>query len=238
MEVANPGILLAFGAGLLSFLSPCCLPLYPSYISYISGVSAADLRGQPTREQRIKAMQHTLFFLLGFSAIFVALGLSTSLLAQFFIGYKLWIQRLGGLLVILFGLALLGVLRLGFLQREKRIQLSRQPSGYLGSAAVGFAFAAGWTPCIGPIMASVLVLAASQPASGLPLMLAYTLGFAIPFLVLAWTLGSLQFFSRYSRWVDRVGGGLLVVMGALLFTGTMNRLTAALIGLYGGWVGF
>lgn len=237
MTAANPGVVLAFVAGLLSFLSPCCLPLYPSYLSYISGISVEELQAGAPATRR-KALVHAIWFLAGFSTVFVALGLSTSLLGSFFTANQKLIQRVGGVLVVAMGLSLLGLLPIGFLRREARITFSRLPQGYLGSLLFGLSFAAGWTPCIGPIMASILVLAATNPGTGGVLMGAYALGFSIPFLILAYMVGSLPFFRRYARVVDRVSGALLIVMGTLLFTGQMSRLTAWLIGLYGGWVGF
>ncbi|MBX6378259.1 MAG: cytochrome c biogenesis protein CcdA [Clostridia bacterium] len=228
---------LAFLAGLLSFLSPCCLPVYPSYLSYISGVSFDELKtGAPAVRRR--ALRHALAFVLGFSSVFVALGASSSLLGTLFIGYREIVQRVGGLLIVAMGLFLLGLLPRRFLQREWRLPWAGRPSGYIGSALAGLAFAAGWTPCIGPILASVLVLAAANPAAGLRLLGAYAAGFAVPFLALAYAVGSVRFLRRYAPLTERVSGGVLVAMGILLFSGEMSRVTAWFITLYGGWIGF
>lgn len=237
MTPASPNAILALAAGFLSFLSPCCLPLYPSYLSYMSGISMDEMTASPA-ESRRKVMNHAIFFVLGFSVIFVAMGLSFSLIGQLFSDYKDVIRIVGGVLVVIFGLSLLGLLRIPFLQREARLQFSRRPSGFAGSALVGLGFAAGWTPCIGPILGSILVLAAQNPGSGALLMGMYSVGFAIPFLVLAYAMGSFKFFRRYSRQVDLVSGGLLVVVGVLLAMGWMTRITGVLINAFGGFRGF
>ena len=234
---ASPNLFLALVAGLASFISPCCLPLYPSYLSYISGVPADQMDSMGAASRR-RVLSHAIAFVLGFSVVFVALGLSASLLGQFFLTYKDVLRRVGGIVVIVLGLSMLGVLRIPLLQREARLRLANRPAGFLGSALVGLSFAAGWTPCIGPILGSILVLAAANPGSGGLLMAAYSLGFAVPFLILAYAIGSLKFFRRYARQVNIVAGVLLVVVGTLLFMGWMTRITTFLIGLYGGFTGF
>lgn len=235
-EFTNPGLLLAFGAGVLSFLSPCCLPIYPAYLSYLSGVSVAAGGGR--RAVRRRVMTHAVLFVLGFSIIWIALGQTASLLSQFFINYKLWLARIGGGLVIVLGLILLRVMHVPFLMREYRVHMAQRPAGYLGSVWVGMGFAAGWTPCIGPILSAVVILAASRPGEGALLLLAYSLGFAVPFLVLAYTMGSTQWLLRYSGTVERIGGGLMVVMGLLLVSGRLSVLLGWLTQLLGGFQGF
>lgn len=232
----NPGLVFAFGAGVLSFLSPCCLPIYPSYLSYLTGMSVGELQ-QNNPRARGHVLRHALVFVLGFSVIWVALGLGASALGQFFVGNRDLLSRIGGALVILMGLALLGVLKIPFLMREARLQLARKPQGYLGTFVVGLAFAAGWTPCIGPILTAVLAVAAQSPGQGAPLLLAFSLGFAVPFILLAYALGSARWLMRYSLALERVGGGLMVVMGLLLITGRLERLTAWLIEVT-GFAGF
>ncbi|MDB5084383.1 MAG: cytochrome biosis protein [Bacilli bacterium] len=238
MNVAAPSLTIAFAAGLLSFVSPCCLPLYPSYISYITGVSFDQIKSAEHRGVRSRAVIHSLFFIIGFSIIFVALGLSASLIGQFFITYKTIVRVLGGALIIVMGLFLLELIQWDFLFREKKWHLASKPTGYLGSILVGISFAAGWTPCIGPILSGVLLYAASNPGSGLLLMTSYTLGFAIPFLILAVTLGSIRWLQRYSMIVSKIGGAIMVVMGVLLMTDQMTRITAWLIHLTGGFTGY
>lgn len=232
----SPGLILAFGAGVLSFLTPCCLPIYPSYLSYLTGLSVGELQ-QRNPATRGYVLRHALIFVLGFSVIWVALGLGASALGQFFIGNRQILSRIGGILVIAMGLALLGVLRIPLLMREARIQLARKPEGYLGTFVVGLAFAAGWTPCIGPILTAVLAVAAASPGQGAPLLLAFSAGFAVPFLLLAYALGSARWLGRYSLALERVGGALMVAMGALLLSGRLERLTAWLIEVT-GFAGF
>ncbi|MCG0237790.1 MAG: cytochrome c biogenesis protein CcdA [Firmicutes bacterium] len=238
IPVKTPNLLVALAAGVLSFLSPCVLPVYPSYLSYLTGLSAAELAaGGP--EARRQVLRHGAMFVLGFSVIWVALGLGTTVLAYLFRAYQETLRWMGGLLVMAMGLTLLGVLRIPFFMRERRLQLARRPSGYLGSFVVGIAFAAGWTPCIGPILTAVLVLAEQNPGQGVPLLAAYSLGFAVPFLLLAYGLGSARWLARYSGMVERVGGALMVVMGFLLVTGQLQRLISWLIALTpGGFTGF
>ncbi len=228
----NPGLVLAFGAGVLSFLSPCCLPIYPSYLSYLTGLSVGELQ-ENSPEVRSRVLRHAIVFVLGFSVIWVALGLSASVLGQFFYGYRDLLTKVGGILVTVMGLSLLGVIRIPFLMREARVQLAQKPQGYVGTFVVGLAFAAGWTPCIGPILTAVLAVAMQSPGQGAPLLLAFSLGFAVPFLALAYALGSARWLARYSLVLERVGGALMVAMGLLLVTGRLSRLTAWLIDLTG-----
>lgn len=232
METATPSIVFAFGAGVLSFLSPCVVPVYPSYISYLTGMSLGEIESGGARA-RAQVMQHAVFFMLGFSVIWVALGLVTSALSGLFYSGRGVLRLVGGVIMVAMGLALLGVLRIPLLQREARVQLARKPAGYVGSFVVGLAFAAGWTPCIGPILTAVLALAASQPGTGVPLLLAYSLGFALPFLLLAYGLGSARWLARYSGLVERVGGGLMILTGVLLATGRLERILAWLIAVTG-----
>jgi cytochrome c-type biogenesis protein len=234
---AQPSLWLAFGAGLLSFISPCCLPLYPSYLSYISGITFASV-DTPTIGRRLRALSHTVFFVLGFSSVFVALGLSASAFGQWFAEFRDVIRVVGGLIVITMGLVLSGVFTPGWVMREHRWQYSARGAGYLTSLLVGISFAAGWTPCIGPILASVLVLTATHAANGLILITAYILGFAIPFFILAFTLGSVRWLARYGAILQRWAGVLLVVMGIALTFNLMSRITAWLVQLSGGFTGF
>lgn len=235
----TPTFYLAFVAGLLSFVSPCCLPLYPSYISYITGVSFDEMKSTENRNKiRNKALVHSLFFVLGFSIIFIALGMSASVIGRLFVVYKDLVRQIGGILVIVMGLFLAGAIKPGFLYKQKKWTLKSKPVGYLGSMLVGISFAAGWTPCVGPILASVLILAATNAASGMILMFFYALGFAIPFLILAYTLGSVRSILKYSETISKIGGWLMVLMGILLLTNWITRISALLISIFGGFVGF
>jgi cytochrome c-type biogenesis protein len=224
---------LALSAGLLSFLSPCVLPLIPSYVGFLTGMSVEQLE-----VRRGTALLHALWFVGGFSLIFLALGASASALGVLLGRYQGWIGRVGGVLVIFFGLYLLGVLRPAFLMRERSIQLARKPAGYLGSAVVGIAFGAAWTPCVGPILGGILTLAAARATvgEGAALLGVYALGLAIPFLITAVALDRFlvwfQRFRPYIVWVDRVAGVILITLGILLVTdrftllaGYLTRLT-------------
>jgi cytochrome c-type biogenesis protein len=224
-EPATLGLVVAFVAGLLSFLSPCVLPLVPSYIGFLTGMTLPELGSR-----RRAALTHALLFVAGFSLVFILLGASATALGRSLVYHQVWLQRGGGVLIILFGLLCLGVLRTPGLLSERRFQLQRKPIGYLGSALVGMAFAAGWTPCIGPVLGGILGLAAtSQDVSrGMLLLAVYSAGLAVPFLVAALAiesfLGWFQRFRRFLPWVMRVSGLLLVFVGALLLTGEFTRL--------------
>lgn len=231
-------IWLAFGAGFLSFISPCCLPLYPSYISYITGMSVSQLQGEQTRQIKTLTLIHTLFFIIGFSIIFFALGLSASWLGQTFISNQKLISMLGGILVIVLGLFVMGIINPKWLMREKKWSVKRKGTGYLSSTLVGIGFAAGWTPCVGPILASVLILAAANPAQGIIYITAYTLGFAIPFFVMAFFIGRTKWILKYSTKLMKAGGAIMIVSGVLLYTGQMTKITTFLIDIFGGFTGF
>jgi cytochrome c-type biogenesis protein len=226
-------VAVAFLAGLLSFLSPCVLPLVPSYLSFVTGMSGVAEIGA----RRHRALLHAALFVIGFSLIFAALGATATALGRLLHAYQDWLQRIGGLLIILLGLYTLGAVRIAALSRETRFQLSDKPLGFLGSVLVGMAFGAGWTPCIGPILGSILIYTSTRAdlAQGLALLSAYSLGFAVPFLVAAWALEAFlrwfQRFRRYIGWVERVAGVLLVLMGVLLVTGSFTLASAWLQGL-------
>jgi cytochrome c-type biogenesis protein len=228
----TPSFALAFVAGLLSFLTPCVLPLVPSYVGFLTGLTLEELE-----VRRGAALAHALWFVAGFSLVFVALGATASALGLLLLHWQVWIGRIGGVVVILFGLYLLGLLRPAFLMRERKIELARKPIGYLGSAFVGIAFGAAWTPCIGPILGAILTLAAAQASlgQGTALLAAYALGLAIPFVITALALDRFliwfQRFRRYIVWVDRVAGILLILMGVLLVTDKFTLLAGWLQGL-------
>jgi cytochrome c-type biogenesis protein len=222
----------AFGAGLASFLSPCVLPLIPSYVTFITGMTLDDL----PRARRV-ALVHALLFVLGFSLIFLALGASATLLGRLLVTYRVWISRVGGLLVLVFGLYLLGIFKLGAFSRERRVHITDKPLGYLGTVVVGVAFGAGWTPCIGPILGSILTYAASQGqvSRGVLLLGCYSLGLAVPFVIAAVAierfLEAFNAMKRHMIWVTRVSGVLLVIVGVLMITDYMVVVTGALQGL-------
>jgi cytochrome c-type biogenesis protein len=228
---AQLGLAVAFVAGLLSFLSPCVLPLVPSYLGFVTGMTLPEMQ---TGNGRRQALAHALLFVLGFSLVFVLLGLSATALGRVLNVYQLWLERIGGLLVLLFGLWCLGAVRLDFLEREQRVHLETKPVGFLGSALVGMAFGAGWTPCIGPILGGILGLAASERelARGAFLLAAYSLGLAVPFLLAALAVERfLEWFTRFRRHLGTVraaSGVLLVVVGLLMLSGRFTRLAGLL----------
>jgi cytochrome c-type biogenesis protein len=221
------GIAIAFTAGILSFLSPCVLPLVPSYLTFVTGMSLEDLQEGVNRRA---TLIHSTLFVLGFSSIFILLGASASFLGQFFRHYEVWIARIGGLIIIILGLHLAGVWRLTPLLREKRVHLSDKPAGYLGTLGVGMAFGAGWTPCIGPILGAILTYGFSQETmwAGVGLLTVYSLGLAVPFLLAALALDwFLQAFARFRTWipvVEKASGVLLIFLGLLLLTGRFTVL--------------
>lgn len=245
----NVTILAAFGAGLLSFISPCVLPLIPGYLSYVSGLSLDEMRGTtvpvgasgaaavataPVAATRRQVVLASLAFILGFSLVFVALGASASALGQFLTARLRILSRIAGAVVIIFGLHTMGVLRIEWLYQEKRVQTKKQPVGLFGAALVGIAFAFGWTPCLGPILAGILAVAATQDTvgDGVRLLSAYSLGLGVPFLATALAID--RFFAAFAKIrrhyhkIELVSGALLVAIGVLIFT---NRFT-----IIAGWL--
>lgn len=230
-------LLLAFGAGFLSFISPCTLPLYPAFLSYITGMTLDELKTNRGILQR-RGMLHTLFFLIGFSSIFIALGFSTSLFYTFFQQNQELIRQVGAIFIVLFGLLVVGVFKPEFLMKERRIQFKNRPSGYLGTVLIGMAFAAGWQPCTGPILASVFVLATDNPGSGVWYMLAYVLGFAIPFFVLSLFITRLGWIRKHNAKIVKIGGYVMIAVGILLFFDGMTYIIRLLSPIFGDFQGF
>jgi cytochrome c-type biogenesis protein len=225
-DTVSVGIGISFAAGLLSFLSPCVLPLIPSYITFVTGLSLEDVG----RARRI-ALVHSLLFVTGFTLIFLALGATASGVGRL-LGYnREWVSRVGGVIVILLGLYLMGALNFSWFARERRLHVADKPLGYLGTVFVGMAFAAGWTPCIGPILGAVLTYTASSADlnKGLVLLLAYSLGLAVPFVLAALMIERfMQLFQKYRGfmvWTSRIAGALLIIVGVMMLTDTMRLLT-------------
>jgi cytochrome c-type biogenesis protein len=232
----NVSLFAAFVAGVLSFISPCVLPLIPGYLSYISGISLDEMRGTsagtavavmaPGVQRRVVVT--SLFFILGFSLVFVSLGASATLFGQFLMSRLELLGRIAGVIIIIFGLHTMGVLRIGWLYSEKRFQTSNRPVGFFGAMLVGVAFAFGWTPCIGPILAGILTIAAGEETvgDGIRLLAVYSAGLGIPFLLTALAIN--RFFKAFARirrhyhTIEVISGALLVAIGVLIFT---NRFT-------------
>lgn len=237
MSNVNVGIALAAGAA--SFISPCCLPLYPSYLSYITGLSVQELKsGGKTKETRALVMGHTLAFVLGFSAVFYTLGFGAGLFGDFFHSQRELIRRLAGVLIVAMGLFLLGIIKPEALLRERKLQFKRRPAGFAGSLLLGIGFSAGWSPCVGPILTAIVALSASEPGAWFPLITAYSIGFGLPFLALAFFVGGARRMLKYSGLLMKLGGGLMVIMGLLLFTGQMFRVTVWLQSVTPEWLIF
>lgn len=236
-STADPTLLLAFLAGLLSFISPCCLPLYPSYLSYITGISVSELKESRSFVLK-KVLIHTIFFIIGFSIIFISLGFAATMIGNLFIKNQDMIRQLGGILIIAMGLFMLGLFKPAVFMKERRWQLNSKPAGYLGSTLVGLSFAAGWTPCIGPILTAVLALSASNPSQGMFLIMSYTMGFSLPFLLISLFIGKLKWLQRHSVYIIKVGGAFMLLTGFLLYTDKMTDITVWFIRIFGGFTGF
>jgi cytochrome c-type biogenesis protein len=231
----NISLVVAFAGGVLSFVSPCVLPLVPGYLSFISGVTVEELRGrtdapQLSAEARKQVLLAALLFVLGFSVVFVALGATASALGQF-VNERLWLlEKIAGVVLILFGLHTMGLLRIRWLYAEKRLQTEGRPTTLLGAFVVGLAFAFGWTPCIGPILAAILTLAATTDTvgRGIVLLIVYSLGLGVPFLLTALAVN--RFFAAYARVrrhfhaLELVAGLLMIVVGVMVFTGRFTML--------------
>ncbi|AJK85936.1 MAG TPA: cytochrome C biogenesis protein CcdA [Lysinibacillus sp.] len=230
-------LILAFGAGLLSFVSPCSLPLYPAFLSYITGISFNELKEEKGILRR-KSLIHTLLFLLGFSIIFMALGFSTSFIGKIFIQYKELLRQFGAIFMVFFGLVILGFFKFDILQSEKKISFKKRPKGYFGSVLIGMGFAAGWTPCTGPILAGVIALGVSNPGQGMLYMLFYVLGFSIPFLIMSLFIGKMKFLQRKNGLFMKIGGAIMILMGVLLYFDMMTKIIAFLTPIFGGFTGF
>jgi len=236
VETVTVSYSLAFLAGIVSFLSPCILPVVPAYVTFVSGVGLEELREGNVRGARRTAVLHAFLFAVGFGIVFMTLGAAATTAGRTLARYLPLMNRLGGGLIVLFGLYLAG-LRIPGLSRELRLHLARKPAGLLGSVGVGVVFGAGWTPCIGPVLASILLYASLEAtvSQGVTLLGVYALGLGIPFVLSAaavnWLLLGAE---RVRRWivpVRRAAGILLVVIGVLMVTGEFARLTAFLADL-------
>ncbi len=227
--------IIAFSAGLLSFASPCVLPLVPSYITYITGASFKELTNIEGRSKlRWVTIFHSLFFIMGFSFVFILMGASATYLGQLLAQYQYWIMKGGGVLIILLGIHFTGIIQLPFLQMEKRFEMRKKPLGYAGSLLVGVAFAAGWTPCIGPILSTILIYASTSKkfTTGILLLTYYSIGLGIPFFLssLAFNsfLSAFDKIKRYMKVINIISGIFLIGIGILFLTDTFKEINAYL----------
>jgi len=234
---ADLNVFFAFGAGFLSFISPCTLPLYPAFLSYITGMSLDDLQSDTKRMSKT-GMLHTLFFLIGFSIIFIALGFGSSFLGTFFQENIEILRQVGAIFIVLFGLIISGLFAPEFLMKDRKVQFKNRPTGYFGTLLIGIGFSAGWTPCMGPIIGAIIALASTNPGSGMVYMLSYVLGFAIPFFVLSFFVTRIRAIRKYSGPIMKIGGYIMIGFGILLFFDGMTYIISWLSPIFGGFTGF
>ncbi|TLY37774.1 MAG: cytochrome c biogenesis protein CcdA [Nitrospirae bacterium] len=234
-QAPDISLFIAFAAGLLSFVSPCVLPLVPSYVTYITGLSLEELTSETDRARvRGVIIVNSLLFITGFSLVFVAFGASASLVGQLLVTYQDFIRKFGGLLIVVFGLYVMGVLKLKFLMAEKRIHLQSRPAGYIGSVLIGVAFAAGWTPCVGPILGTILVYASTSDSmlTGVKLLASYSLGIGLPLFLTALAVDSfINYFKKikaYMYGISVASGVFLVLVGVMIYTNSLTVLTSIL----------
>jgi len=226
----NVTLISAFAAGVASFVSPCVLPLVPAYISFISGVSLEQLKEGQSDSSRKSVILTSLIFIAGFSTIFILLGASATYAGQFLLKNKILFNRIAGAIIIIFGLHVAGLFQIKFLNYEKRFNVTRKPVGVLSTYLVGLAFAGGWTPCIGPILAAILLVASNQQTSGQGMLLlaSYSLGLGIPFFLTGIALNTFfSFFSwvkRHYRQIEYASAALLIILGIMVMTNQFTRL--------------
>lgn len=241
--MTDVSIFVAFAAGIFSFLSPCVLPLIPSYLSFVSGVSLDEMRGdQAPTDVRSRVVLNSIAFIVGFSLVFVSLGASASFLGSLFFGYRNLIRILGGLFILVVGFYLIGLFKIAALERYLQFNLKDKPAGYLGSVLVGITFAVAWTPCVGPILGAILALAGTsgEVSRGTLLLTTYAAGLALPFFLSALAIDSFfqfsQSFRRYIQTIHVMGGVLLVVVGILLLTDYMTFLNSYVLRFTPDWL--
>ncbi len=241
--MTDVNILVAFAAGVFSFLSPCVLPLIPSYLSFVSGVSLEEMRTvTKTRSVRLRVLLNSIAFIVGFSLVFVSLGASASFLGSLFLSYRSLIRMLGGVFILLVGLYLVGLFKISALERYLQYNLKDKPAGYLGSVLVGITFAVAWTPCVGPILGAILALAGTsgEVGRGTLLLTTYAAGLGLPFFLSAVAINSFfEFSARFRRYIQIIhvlGGVLLIIVGILLLTDYMTILNAYALRLTPDWL--
>lgn len=234
--------LIAFTAGFLSFVSPCVLPLVPSYVSYITGLSLEELTAKTDGNSvRWVTLKNSLLFILGFSLVFISFGASATLIGQVFLNHQQVLRKLGGILIVIFGLVIMGVLKIPFLMSYKQIQFQSRPAGAIGSVLVGVAFAAGWTPCVGPILGTILLYASTTQSvmNGVQLLMFYSIGLGLPLLATSlavnFFLTSFQRAKDYLWVVSLISGIFLITVGIMIFTNSFTLLVAWLTSHGIGW---
>lgn len=231
----NVSVIVAFTAGIISFLSPCILPLVPSYMAFITGISLEELSHEKNlKHVRKTVILNSLMFILGFSFIFISLGASATFVGRFLEENIRWLEIIGGAFVILLGLHFVGVFKINFLEREKKIHLKDKPLGFLGTMLVGMAFGAGWTPCVGPILGAILTMAATTQDifKGIALLTVYSVGLGIPFLISGLVIHRFfEYFKtirKHFKIITAVGGMLLIIVGVLLISGYFTAISSFL----------
>ncbi len=239
MPSENISYIVAFAAGLLTYLSPCLLPLIPAFIAYITGISSQDLKDAEKKKfLRKKTVTHSLLFILGFSIVFILLGLTATFVGKTLFQYQKFIRIAGGILIMLFGLQLLGVLNFNFLMKERKLSIATKGASYIGSFLIGVTFAAAWTPCAGPILGSILVLAGTKAdvLTGAKLLTVYSLGIAVPFFITAILVDSfLEYFNKIKKFIgiiNIIGGVFLIIIGILVATNYLAIISDKLLGSF------
>lgn len=221
-----PAVLIAFSAGILSFLSPCVLPIVPPYLAYMGGVTVSEMQGDQRARGRV--FLAAVFFVMGLSTVFLIMGAGASALGRSLLAYKSWLETGAGLIVVVFGLHFLGLFRIGFLDREMRVEAGDLGGSAFGAYLLGLAFAFGWTPCLGPILSAILGLATGQAdvARGAVLLGAYAIGLGVPFLLVAAFFpqmsGPLNWMKRNMAVIEKLSGALLVLVGLAMATGMLT----------------
>lgn len=234
--------LIAFSAGFLSFVSPCVLPLLPSYVSFITGLSMDELtKGGDKERVRGIIIKNSLIFIAGFSLVFILLGASATLIGQVLITYQGLIRKIGGIIVVLLGFYIMGLLRVDLLASERKVHLKGRPAGYLGSFFVGITFAAGWTPCVGPILGGILLYASTSESliSGISLLSIYSIGLGLPLFITSLGVNTfITYFkkiNKYIRFVSLASGLFLIIVGIMIFTDSFTLITTILTRYGIGW---
>ncbi len=232
MDYSHISIFVAFSAGFLSFVSPCVLPLVPSFVTYITGLTFEDITSAKEKTRvRYITTTNSLAFIGGFSFIFVLFGASATFIGEIFFAYQGIIQKIGGILIVLFGLYIMGIFKFNFLSSEKKFHIENKPAGFIGSFLVGMAFAAGWTPCVGPILGSILLYASTtgSVAKGMGLLAVYSLGLGLPFFISALAINTFiatfKVITRYMKWINLLSGAFLILVGIMIFTDSFTFIT-------------